>query len=48
LREAYGLRVFEKRVLSEIFWFKKDEISREWRRLQSEELYEMYSSPNIE
>jgi hypothetical protein len=33
LREAHGLRVFENRVLREIFWLKRDEISREWRRL---------------
>jgi hypothetical protein len=46
LREEHRLRVFENRVLRRIFGPKRDELTGEWRRLQNEELYELYS-PNI-
>jgi hypothetical protein len=39
--------VFENRVLRKIFGPKRDEITREWRKLHSEELHILYSSPNI-
>jgi hypothetical protein len=39
------LRVFENRVLRRIFRPKRDEVTGEWRRLQNEELYALYSSP---
>ena len=39
--------MFENRVLRKIFWPKRDEVTGEWRRLLNEELYNMYSSPNI-
>jgi len=45
LREERRLRVFENRVLRRIFGPKRDELTREWRKLLNEEL--MYSSPNI-
>jgi hypothetical protein len=41
------LRVFENRVLRRIFGPKRDEVTGEWRRLHSEELNDLYSSPNI-
>jgi hypothetical protein len=34
-------------VLIMIFVPKRDEVTGEWRRLHKEELYDLYSSPNI-
>ena len=34
-------------VLRRIFGPRKDEVTREWRRLHNEELNDLYSSPNI-
>ena len=45
LREERRLRVFEKRVLRRIFGPKRDEVTREWRKLHYEELNDLYSSP---
>jgi hypothetical protein len=47
LREEHRLRVFENRVLRRIFGPKRDEVTGEWRKLHSEELHILYSSPNI-
>ena len=48
LREERKLRVFEKKVLRRIFGPRREEVTREWRRLHNEELNDLYSSPNIE
>jgi hypothetical protein len=47
MREERRLRVFETRVLMRIFGPKRDEVTREWRKLHNEELNELYLSPNI-
>jgi hypothetical protein len=39
--------VFENRVLRRIFGAKRDEVTGEWRKLHSEELHNLYSSPDI-
>jgi hypothetical protein len=47
LREEHRLRVFENRVPRRIFGPKRDDVTGEWRKLHSEELHILYSSPNI-
>jgi len=47
LRKERGLRVFENRVLRRIFGSKRDEATREWRKLYNEELNDLNCSPNI-
>jgi hypothetical protein len=39
--------MFENRVLRRIFGLRRDEVTREWRKLNNEELHNFYSSPNI-
>jgi hypothetical protein len=39
--------VFENRVLRRIFGPKRYEVTGEWRKLHSEVLHILYSSPNI-
>jgi hypothetical protein len=39
--------VFENIALRRIFGSKRDEITGEWRKLHSEELHNLYTSPNI-
>jgi hypothetical protein len=38
--------VFENRVQRRIFGPKRDEVKREWIKLHSEGLYDLYSSRN--
>jgi hypothetical protein len=47
LREEHRLRVFENSILREMFGPKMDEVTGEWRKLHSEELHNLYSSPDI-
>jgi hypothetical protein len=47
LREEHRLRMFENRVLRRIFGPKRDEVTRQWRKLHSGELHNLYSSPDI-
>ena len=47
LREEHWLSVFENRMLRRIFGPKRDEVTGEWRQLHSEELNDLYFSPNI-
>jgi hypothetical protein len=47
LREEHRLRVFENRVLRRIFGPNRDEVTGGWRKLHSEELHGLYSSPSI-
>ena len=46
IREERRLRLFENRILMQIFGPKRDE-NVEWRRLHNEELHSLYRSPNI-
>jgi hypothetical protein len=39
--------VFENKVLRRIFDPKRDGVTREWRKLHNEELYDPYSSPSV-
>jgi hypothetical protein len=47
LKEEHRLRVFENRVLRRIFRPKRDEVTRQWRKLHNGELHNLYLFPNI-
>jgi hypothetical protein len=47
LREGHRLGLFENRVLRRIFGPKRDEVRKEWRKLHSGELHNLYSSTDI-
>jgi hypothetical protein len=40
--------VFKNRELDKIFGPMRDEVTREWRRLHNNELYDLYFSPASE
>jgi hypothetical protein len=46
-REEHTLRVFENRMLREIFRPKRDDITGGWRKLHNEKVHSLYSSPNV-
>jgi hypothetical protein len=39
--------VYENTVLREVCGHKRDKVTGEWRRLHNEELYDLYSTPDI-
>jgi hypothetical protein len=41
------MRMFENRVLRRIFGPKRDDVTKEWRKLHNEELHDLYSLSNI-
>jgi len=41
LREEYKLREFQNRMLRRIFGPKRDEVTREWKKLHNEELNDL-------
>jgi hypothetical protein len=43
-REERRLRVFENRVTRKIYGLKRDEVTRKWRKLHTEELNDLYCS----
>jgi hypothetical protein len=47
LREECRLRLFQNRVLRKIFEPKRDEVTREWRKLHNVELNDLYCPTNI-
>jgi hypothetical protein len=47
LMEDHTLRVFKNRVLRRIFGPKRDEVTRKWIKLHSEEIQNLCSSPSI-
>jgi len=47
LREERRLQVFENRVLRRVFGPKRDEVTGHWTKLHDEELWDLYSLPNI-
>jgi hypothetical protein len=47
LKEEHRLRVFENRVLRRILGPKREEVTKERRKLHNEQLNGLYSLPNV-
>ena len=47
LREERRLRLCDNRVLRRIFGPKRDQVTGEWRKLDNEEINDLYCSHNI-
>jgi hypothetical protein len=45
--KVLGIVRQNKRILRKMFGPKRNEVTREWMRLHNEELYALYSTPNI-
>jgi hypothetical protein len=43
----HRLTAFENRVLKKVFGTKRKEVTGEWRKFHNEELYPLYSLPDI-
>jgi hypothetical protein len=43
---VWNLGMFENRVRRRTFGRKREEVTREWRKIQSKELHELYCSLN--
>jgi hypothetical protein len=47
LREEHTQRVFKNRVQRKTFGPRREEVTGDWRQLHSEELNDLYCSPDI-
>jgi len=47
LKETHTLSTFGNRVLRRIFGYKAEKVAGGWKNLHSEELYNLYSSPDV-
>jgi hypothetical protein len=46
-KKEHNYRVFENVVLRKIFMLKRDKVTVDWRKLQSEDPDVLYSAPSI-